>query len=81
MKAAEGNAPSEQARQLDRIGSRYEKECRICHLTLETNQEAGAFIVLGCSCKDDLAAAHKQCAEAWFKIKGNRLALFLVALF
>lgn len=72
VKAAEGNAPSEQARQLDRIGSRSEKECRICHLTLETNQEAGASIVLGCSCKDDLAAAHKQCAEAWFKIKGNR---------
>ncbi|KAL4386351.1 hypothetical protein GQ457_09G030190 [Hibiscus cannabinus] len=23
-------------------------------------------------CKDDLAAAHKHCAEAWFKIKGNR---------
>ncbi|KAG4922037.1 hypothetical protein JHK82_050991 [Glycine max] len=22
--------------------------------------------------KDDLAAAHKHCAEAWFKIKGNR---------
>ncbi|GAY49823.1 hypothetical protein CUMW_122000 [Citrus unshiu] len=27
---------------------------------------------LGCSCKDDLAAAHKQCAEAWFKIRGNK---------
>ncbi|CAN4115980.1 unnamed protein product [Withania somnifera] len=28
-------------------------------------------IKLGCSCKDDLAAAHRHCAEAWFKIKGN----------
>lgn len=73
VKAPEGNAPSDQGRQLDRIESRSEKECRICHLTLETNQEAGASIVLGCSCKDDLAAAHKQCAEAWFKIRGNRI--------
>lgn len=44
-----------------------EKDCRICHLSLENNA-----IVLGCSCKDDLAAAHKQCAETWFKIKGNK---------
>lgn len=50
-----------------------EKDCRICHLSLDAgNQEAGVPIELGCSCKDDLAAAHKQCAEAWFKIKGNK---------
>ncbi|RWR92088.1 zinc finger protein [Cinnamomum micranthum f. kanehirae] len=50
-----------------------EKDCRICHLSLEsTNQESGIPIELGCSCKDDLAAAHKQCAEAWFKIRGNK---------
>ncbi|XLU92720.1 hypothetical protein S245_007072 [Arachis hypogaea] len=30
-------------------------------------------IELGCSCKDDLAAAHKVCAKTWFKIKGNVL--------
>ncbi|EEE55675.1 hypothetical protein OsJ_04088 [Oryza sativa Japonica Group] len=28
---------------------------------------------LGCSCKDDLSCAHKQCAETWFKIRGNRI--------
>ncbi|XP_020591501.1 uncharacterized protein LOC110032266 [Phalaenopsis equestris] len=50
-----------------------EKDCRICHLNLESHaQESGIPIVLGCSCKDDLAAAHKQCAETWFKIKGNK---------
>ena len=50
-----------------------EKDCRICHLGLESNApESGIAIVLGCSCKDDLAAAHKQCAETWFKIKGNK---------
>ncbi|KAG9138812.1 hypothetical protein Leryth_007447 [Lithospermum erythrorhizon] len=48
-------------------------DCRICHLALDdSNQESGFPIELGCRCKNDLAAAHKQCAEAWFKIKGNR---------
>lgn len=52
---------------------KYEKDCRICHLGLISNApESGIAIVLGCSCKDDLAAAHKQCAETWFKIKGNK---------
>lgn len=48
---------------------KVDKDCRICHLSLE---DAGIPIVLGCSCKGDLAAAHKQCADTWFKIKGNK---------
>ncbi|CAL9767641.1 unnamed protein product [Musa acuminata subsp. burmannicoides] len=53
---------------------KIERDCRICHLSLEkAAPESGAPIVLGCSCKDDLAAAHKQCAETWFKIKGNKI--------
>ncbi|KAI3816025.1 hypothetical protein L1987_15710 [Smallanthus sonchifolius] len=54
---------------------KVEKDCRICHLSLDVNSEEsgnGIPIELGCSCKDDLAVAHKHCAEAWFKIKGNR---------
>lgn len=47
--------------------------CRICHLhTDATNQDSGLLFELGCSCREDLAVAHKQCAEAWFKIKGNK---------
>ncbi|KAK0586088.1 hypothetical protein LWI29_000727 [Acer saccharum] len=38
-----------------------------------TNQESGLRIEFGCFCKADLAAAHKHCAEAWFKIKGNKV--------
>ncbi|KAL1542117.1 hypothetical protein AAHA92_26253 [Salvia divinorum] len=54
--------------------TRIIKDCRICHLSMDaTNQESGIPIELGCSCKDDLAASHKQCAEAWFKIKGNKI--------
>ncbi|XP_021904242.1 uncharacterized protein LOC110819382 [Carica papaya] len=53
--------------------AKVERDCRICQLSMDaSNQESGVPIELGCSCKDDLAAAHKQCAEAWFKIKGNR---------
>jgi|UniRef100_A0A2N9IQT5 hypothetical protein len=53
--------------------AKVERDCRICHLSMDaTNPESGIPIELGCSCKDDLAAAHKQCAEAWFKIKGNK---------
>ncbi|RRT63440.1 hypothetical protein BHE74_00032468 [Ensete ventricosum] len=51
-----------------------ERDCRICHLSLEkAAPESGVQIVLGCSCKGDLATAHKQCAETWFKIKGNKI--------
>ncbi|CAM0883580.1 unnamed protein product [Alopecurus aequalis] len=51
-----------------------EMNCRICHLGLESAAaESGAGIVLGCSCKDDLSCAHKQCAETWFKIRGNKI--------
>ncbi|CAA0830543.1 RING/FYVE/PHD zinc finger superfamily protein [Striga hermonthica] len=50
-----------------------ERDCRICHLSLiSSSPGSGVPIELGCSCKDDLAAAHKHCAEAWFKIKGNK---------
>jgi len=50
-----------------------EQNCRICHLGLEsTAAESGAGITLGCSCKGDLSYAHKQCADTWFKIRGNK---------
>ena len=47
-------------------------------------KESGIPIELGCSCKDDLAVSHKQCAvaEAWFTIKGTQvLQLFLYKVF
>ncbi|KAF8085290.1 hypothetical protein N665_0672s0006 [Sinapis alba] len=48
-----------------------EKDCRICHLGVETS--GGGAMELGCSCKEDLAIAHRQCAETWFKIKGDKI--------
>ncbi|RCV27214.1 hypothetical protein SEVIR_5G309500v4 [Setaria viridis] len=49
--------------------------CRICHLGPEDCVSAapGSEVIrLGCGCKDELGAAHRQCAEAWFRIKGDR---------
>lgn len=77
-----GSSESECSAELDLDGkvpevklhlAKVERDCRICHLSMDmTNHESGTPIELGCSCKEDLAAAHKQCAEAWFKIKGNK---------
>ncbi|WOG87430.1 hypothetical protein DCAR_0206655 [Daucus carota subsp. sativus] len=59
------------------------RECRICHLDVmerdngggemveEEGENGGGYIQLGCDCKGDLGAAHKRCAETWFKIRGN----------
>ena len=59
-----------------------ERVCRICHLNSEQSLEstdststtaaAMDLIQLGCGCKDELGIAHSHCAEAWFKLKGNR---------
>ncbi|KAG6436568.1 hypothetical protein SASPL_101469 [Salvia splendens] len=47
------------------IVAKIERDCRICHLSMDaTDQDSGFAIELGCSCKEDLAAAHNQCAEA-----------------
>lgn len=60
--------------EMDASKDKVDKDCRICHLSLESAaSESGIPIVLGCSCKGDLAAAHRQCAETWFKIKGNKI--------
>ncbi|XP_022720369.1 uncharacterized protein LOC111278128 [Durio zibethinus] len=60
-----------------------ERVCRICHLNSEQSLEstdststaaaAMDLIQLGCECKDELGIAHSHCAEAWFKLKGNRM--------
>ncbi|KAJ7542334.1 hypothetical protein O6H91_10G101500 [Diphasiastrum complanatum] len=48
-----------------------EKICRVCHLSVEQEQDCQEAMELGCACKNDLALAHRQCAEEWFKVKGN----------
>ncbi|GJW14415.1 zinc finger, RING-CH-type containing protein [Tanacetum coccineum] len=51
------------------------RDCRICQLSVDADddeEEEDELMELGCCCKDDLALAHKHCADAWFKIKGNK---------
>lgn len=61
-----------------------EMVCRICHLSSDQSPERGVtsvdgkmkesiLVQLGCGCKDELGVAHAHCAEAWFKLKGNRI--------
>ncbi|XP_065879772.1 uncharacterized protein [Euphorbia lathyris] len=56
-----------------------ERVCRICQLNSEGLAETKAtnssmeLIQLGCGCKDELGISHAYCAEAWFKLKGNRI--------
>ncbi|XP_011098376.1 E3 ubiquitin-protein ligase MARCH3-like [Sesamum indicum] len=45
-----------------------EKVCRICHLS-----EDSELVLLGCDCRGELGVVHRDCAEAWFLQKGNRL--------
>lgn len=58
-----------------------ERICRICHLSSDQSPDRTTattvnytvdLIHLGCGCKDELGIAHGHCAEAWFKLKGNR---------
>lgn len=56
------------------VSETTERDCRICHLSLQvggSDMESRIAIQLGCSCKNDMAAAHQHCAVTWFRIKGN----------
>ncbi|KAG8365564.1 hypothetical protein BUALT_Bualt18G0118100 [Buddleja alternifolia] len=52
-----------------------QRVCRICHLSAKESGMISLTEVmeLGCGCKGELGVAHSHCAEAWFKVRGNRL--------
>ncbi|KAH6765282.1 hypothetical protein C2S51_016531 [Perilla frutescens var. frutescens] len=51
-----------------------QRVCRICHLNAkESGKNSMELIELGCGCKGELGVAHLHCAEAWFRVRGNRL--------
>lgn len=52
--------------------SNGDKICRICHLSSDHGSGTVDLIELGCSCRGELGAVHRHCAETWFKLKGNR---------
>ncbi|CAD6264387.1 unnamed protein product [Miscanthus lutarioriparius] len=47
-----------------------EAVCRIC--MVELSEGSDTLIKLECSCKGELALAHRDCAVKWFSIKGTR---------
>lgn len=61
--------------------SNEERVCRICHLNSDQSSEINItstgnkvdLIQIGCGCKGELGIVHSHCAEAWFKVRGNRL--------
>ncbi|WOK97934.1 hypothetical protein Cni_G06642 [Canna indica] len=54
-------------------GSGFEATaCRICHLSPDRGEKGSGLFHLGCGCKGELGTAHRHCAEAWFRVKGNR---------
>lgn len=65
--------------EIEGCSSKREGVCRIFQLSSDaTVQELGLPMELGCSCKCDLSAPHGQCAESWFKIKGNKWQQVLI---
>ncbi|KAL0407441.1 UNVERIFIED_CONTAM: hypothetical protein Slati_4058000 [Sesamum latifolium] len=51
-----------------------QRVCRICHLSAkESGKNSLELMELGCGCKGELGVAHSLCAEAWFRVRGNRL--------
>lgn len=72
VKPEEGKLADDDDEEEEQHETEEKTECRVCHLAVDTQSIAGEVMELGCDCKDDLAVAHRQCAEAWFKIKGNR---------
>ncbi|OIS98302.1 PREDICTED: uncharacterized protein LOC109231941 [Nicotiana attenuata] len=61
----------------EKLGEDSQRVCRICHLSSYESgknvQNLVDLIELGCGCKGELGFVHSHCAEAWFKLKGNRV--------
>ncbi|KAL3615140.1 hypothetical protein CASFOL_040801 [Castilleja foliolosa] len=58
---------------IDIDGKENQRVCRICHLSAkESGKTPVELMELGCACKGELGVAHLHCAEAWFRVRGNR---------
>ncbi|KAH6795533.1 hypothetical protein C2S51_036519 [Perilla frutescens var. frutescens] len=53
--------------------SNAENLCRICHFSDDESTGDSQLIKLGCDCRGELGVSHRNCADAWFSQKGNRV--------
>ncbi|KAF3660925.1 putative N-acetyl-D-glucosamine kinase-like [Capsicum annuum] len=70
---ASADIPQETENATDNSGEDIPEEeavCRICFV--ELGEESEPF-KMECSCKGELALAHKDCTLKWFSIKGNKI--------